>query len=308
MRKTENSPSLPIDGSGDMLDNRVVLRDGRKLEVQEYGDRGGHPVLFFHGLIGSHHQASYVAEQARLEGIRIIAPNRPGVGRSELVARASALEVVDDVEDLASALGLDTFSVVGISGGAPYALAVLYKLRHRVRTVTLISGMGPMHLPGALRGMEARRRLLLGAGSRYPLLARKAFQTAADRFHAGPERFLERLMSSWSAPDRQLFARREVFDLFLKDLYQVFIDGNGAEGMAQELTIYRNHGFSLGDLPADRRITLWHGLSDYIVPPAMAWKMVQALPNGEAHFVPGGHFMAIDAAGPIVARLRQLLG
>ena len=40
----------------------------------------------------------------------------------------------------------------------------------------------------------------------------------------------------------------------------------------------------------------------------MAWKMVQALPNAEAHFLPGGHFMAIDAAGLIVARLGQQLG
>ena len=39
----------------------------------------------------------------------------------------------------------------------------------------------------------------------------------------------------------------------------------------------------------------------------MAWKMVHALPNAEAHFVPGGHFMAIDAAGQIIARLRQML-
>ena len=70
--------------------------------------------------------------------------------------------------------------------------------------------------------------------------------------------------------------------------------------MAQELTLYRNYGFSLGDLPADRRVTIWHGLADNIVPPAMAWKMVQALPDAEAHLLPGGHFMAIDAAGLII--------
>jgi pimeloyl-ACP methyl ester carboxylesterase len=77
--------------------------------------------------------------------------------------------------------------------------------------------------------------------------------------------------------------------------------------MAQELTLYRNHGFSLGDLPTNRRITIWHGLTDNIVPPAMAWKMVQALPNAEAHMLPGGHFMAIDAAGSIIERLMQQL-
>jgi pimeloyl-ACP methyl ester carboxylesterase len=290
-----------------MPDNLVNLRSGRKLEVQEYGDRTGHPVVFFHGLIGSHHQASYVAERAAAEGLRIIAPNRPGVGRSEFVARRTALEAVDDVEDLVAGLGLEEFSVIGISGGTPYALAALYRLGPRVRSVTILSGMGPMQLPGALHGMEQRRRLFLEAGSRYPQLARRGFQMAADRFRADPERFLRGLTRTWSAPDQRLFQRRDVFDLFLKDLHAVFTEGRGAEGLARELAIYRNYGFALGDLPPRPRVILWHGLSDLIVPPTMAWKMVYALPEAEAHFVPGGHFMAIDAAGSIVAGLRQVL-
>src|SRR5262249_1260757 len=104
-----------------------------------------------------------------------------------------------------------------------------------------------------------------------------------------------------------LFQRREVFELFLQDLDQVFKEGNGPEGLAQELAIYRNPGFSLGDLPGDRRITLWQGLSDTIVPPSMAWRMARVRPNCEAHFAPGGHFVAIDAGGQIVAGLKQLL-
>jgi pimeloyl-ACP methyl ester carboxylesterase len=70
-----------------MVNNVIVVQSERKLEVEEYGDPAGHPVFFFHGLIGSHYQASYVAEQAEREGLRIIAPNRPGVGRSEFVSR-----------------------------------------------------------------------------------------------------------------------------------------------------------------------------------------------------------------------------
>jgi pimeloyl-ACP methyl ester carboxylesterase len=290
-----------------MAENLVSMRSGRKLEVQEYGDGAGHPVVFFHGLIGSHHQASYVAGRAEQEGLRIVAPNRPGVGRSEFVVRRSALEAVDDVEDLAAALGLEEFSVIGISGGTPYALASLYRLGRRIRSVTILSGMGPMQLPGALHGMDQRRRLFLGAGSRYPQLARRGFQVAANRFRADPERFLHRLVTTWSIPDQRMFQRREVFDLFLKDLHAVFTEGLGAEGLARELAIFRNYGFAPGDLPPGRRVVLWHGLVDNIVPAAMAWKMVHALPDAEAHFVSGGHFMAIDAAGPIVARLRQML-
>ncbi len=284
-----------------------VMRSGRKLEVEEYGAPAGHPVFFFHGLIGSHYQASYVADQAEREGLRIIAPNRAGVGRSEFVSRTSAIDAVDDIEDVASALGLDGFSVIGISGGTPYALAAACRLGPRIRTVTIISGMGPTRLPGALHGMERRRRLFLGAGSRYPELARRFFLAAGDRFRADPNGFVRRLVSTWSLPDRQLFERQEVCDLFLKDLHQVFTDGIGAEGLAQELTIYRKNGFSLDAVPASQRVTLWHGLSDTIVPPAMAWKMVHVLPNAEATFIPGGHFMAIDAARQIIARLKQRL-
>ncbi len=226
---------------------------------------------------------------------------------SDFVERKSPLEAVDDVEDLAKSLRLDSFSVIGISGGAPYALAVLLRMAERVRTATVISGMGPTQLPGGLHGMDTRRRLLLAAGSRYPQVARKAFHIAARRFHSRPERFLERLMKTWTPPDQELFRRREVFDLFLKDLHQVFAHANGPEGLAQELSLYRNYGFALDDLPKTHRVTIWHGLTDNIVPPAMAWKMVQAVPNAEAHFLPGGHFMAIETAGLIVARLMQQL-
>ncbi|HEX3448561.1 MAG TPA: alpha/beta fold hydrolase [Isosphaeraceae bacterium] len=290
-----------------IVNNVLQTRTGRKLEVREYGDDAGHTVFFFHGLIGSHYQAAYIADQAREHGLRIIAPNRPGVGASEFVERKSALEAVDDIEDVAAALGLFEFSVIGISGGTPYALATLLRLGSRIRTVTLISGMGPMRLPGALEGMDRRRRLILAVGSRYPQVARRRLRTELVRFRADPDRFLRRLIATWSVSDRQLFKRKEVYDLFMKDLHQVFTEGRGPESLAQELTLYRNYGFSLKDLPAYRRITLWQGLDDNIVPPAMAWQLIQTLPNREAHFVPGGHFVAVDIAGQIITRLMQLL-
>jgi pimeloyl-ACP methyl ester carboxylesterase len=291
----------------DMNNNVLVTRTGRKLEVKEYGDVAGHAVLFFHGLIGSHYQASYIADQARQEGLRIIAPNRPGVGASEFVERSSPLDAVSDVEDIAAALELKDFSVIGISGGTPYALATLFRLGRRVRTATVISGMGPMRLPGALQGMDRRRRMVLALGSRYPQLARRGFRKVMGRFRADPDRFLRRLIATWSEPDRQVFERKDIYDFFMKDLHQVFTEGKGPESLAQELVLYGNYGFGVGDLPVDKRITLWHGLADNIVPPAMAWKMTRVLPNCEAHFVPGGHFVAVDIANQIIARLRQLL-
>jgi pimeloyl-ACP methyl ester carboxylesterase len=285
----------------------ILTSTGRALEVREYGDPGGDPAFFFHGLIGSHHQASYIAEKAKECGLRIISPNRPGVGRSAFTPRTSPLEAVADVEDMARNLQLNRFSVIGVSGGTPYALACLHRLGNRIRTVTLISGMGPMRLPGALAGMDRRRRAVLEIGSRYPTVAKRECRKWADRFRADPTRFLERLVATWPAPDRALFRRPEVFDLFLRDLHQVFTEGQGPETFAEELHLYRNYGFSLTDLPADLRVTLWHGMDDTIVPPAMAWRMAQVIPNCEAHLVPGAHFVAITISGQIIDRLRQQL-
>jgi surfactin synthase thioesterase subunit len=39
----------------------------------------------------------------------------------------------------------------------------------------------------------------------------------------------------------------------------------------------------------------------------MTWKMAQTLPRCEAHFVPGGHFVAITISDQIIARLKQHL-
>src|SRR5262249_11907832 len=160
----------------------------------------------------------------------------------------------------------------------------------RVRTVTVISGMGPMQLPGALAGMDLRRRLFLEVGSRYPHMAIRGFRKAAERFRANPEKLLDRLITTWSVPDQVIFRRREIYDLFLRDLHEVFTEGNGPEGLAQELVVFRHNGFSLKDLPSHPRIVFWQGLSDNIVSPSMAWAMIRTLPNSEAHFVPGGHF------------------
>jgi pimeloyl-ACP methyl ester carboxylesterase len=290
-----------------LMPSLFTMRTGRTLEVHEYGDPAGRPIFFFHGLIGSHHQASYVADQAKARGLRIIAPNRPGVGASEFLERASVLESVDDVEDVAAALGIDDFSLIGISGGTPYALAALHRLAERVRTVTILSGMGPSRLRGALQGMERRRRLFFELGSRSPKLARRTFEQAEAKYRDDPTRFLKSLVRTWSAPDRRLFDREDVFNLFLKDLQQVFESPAGPAGMAQELGFYRNYGFAIEDLPGDKRVTLWLGLDDSIVPPVMAWRLAQALPNSEAHLVPGGHFVAIEIADQVMDRLDQQL-
>ena len=68
---------------------------------------------------------------------------------------------------------------------------------------------------------------------RLPLspLATQAFQTRG-RFRADPDRFLDPAGRDMVAPDRMLFRRQEVYDLFMKDLHQVFAKARPGEPVA----------------------------------------------------------------------------
>ena len=73
---------------------------------------------------------------------------------------------------IADALGLDTFSVVGISGGGPPALVCAAVLpADRLSRVGTICGLGPNDWPGVTEGMQALRDLRNSS---------RAFEVAAE--------------------------------------------------------------------------------------------------------------------------------
>ena len=209
---------------------------------------------------------------------------------------------------MAWAFGLDQFSLIGISGGTPYVLATLLKLASRVRTATILSGMGPIGLPGALRGdatlaSAGRRDRLEGAEARPPTLPR------LGRPIPGGPLAIPRPVHRGGVADPTACSSggRPLYETFLRDMHEVFEAGQGPESLAQELRLYRNHGFSMADLPEGRCVTLWQGLDDDVVPPSMAYAMLRTLPDREGHFVPGGHFVAASIADRIIDRLVEQL-
>ena len=62
-------------------------------------------------------------------------------------------------------LGLESFSVLGSSGGGPYALACAHELPERVTRAGVISGVGPYNARGATRGMRWQNRVGFQVGA-----------------------------------------------------------------------------------------------------------------------------------------------
>ena len=96
----------------------ITLPDGRRLAYAEFGTPDGRPVLYFHGAPSSRLEPLLVGDDAwRAHGLRVIAPDRPGVGLSDFLPKRGFSQWPNDVVALADALGLERFGVIGMSGG-----------------------------------------------------------------------------------------------------------------------------------------------------------------------------------------------
>src|SRR5688572_6695284 len=125
-------------------DQQVSLPDGRKLGYGDYGDPQGEPVFFFHGWPSSRFHGKLLHEGARERGLRVIAPDRPGIGLSDPLPGRGFGTWPGDVAGLADALGFGTFRLFGISGGCPYTLATAAALPERVRAAAVLCGAPPL--------------------------------------------------------------------------------------------------------------------------------------------------------------------
>jgi pimeloyl-ACP methyl ester carboxylesterase len=128
----------------------VETPDGDKLRVEISGARAGHPVFLLHGtpgtLVGPRPRGIFLY---RL-GIRLISYNRPGYPGSDRKEGRTVADAVNDVKAIADYFGIDRFSVVGRSGGAPHALAcaAAESVRDRIICVAALSSLAPYDAEG----------------------------------------------------------------------------------------------------------------------------------------------------------------
>src|SRR5580765_7979701 len=93
----------------------VTMRDGRRLAYSECGAADGRPIIYCHGVPSSRVEAELNVDGGVVAalGLRVIVPDRPGIGLSDYQPGRRIVDWPDDVFDLAGALGLQRFVVMG---------------------------------------------------------------------------------------------------------------------------------------------------------------------------------------------------
>ncbi len=269
-------------------DNQIKLRDGRRLGYAEFGDPRGKPVLFFHGYPGSRWDGAETGHAAERVGVRLIAPDRPGMGLSDYRPKRRLLDWPTDVVELADALGLEHFAVIGYSGGGPHALACAFQLGTRLSAVGVISGVGPLTEPGALDGMVKNNIQLFQMARRTPWLLRLIF--SLNR-RMDTLKLMRAALPQMPAVDQDVMRQPGVLEGIAKDYGEAF--RQGARGAVHEGALFADDwGFKLSEVT--RPVQLWQGEQDTNVPAAMGRFQARHLPNCQATFYPAdGHISII---------------
>jgi pimeloyl-ACP methyl ester carboxylesterase len=271
--------------------NQITLSDGRRLSFAEFGDRQGKPVFYFHGFPGTRLEAKLADSISWESKVRFIGIDRPGYGHSSFKPGRNFISWTDDVAELADALIIDRFSILGVSGGGPYTAACAWKMPDRLDAVGIICGMGPVDVPDLIRGMPWPYRQGLRLAGRLPKIAAAFYCFSAFFFRNYPERTLSILSGKVAEPDKIALKNKALIQVLSASFREAF--RNSLRWPATDMVLYsRPWGFPLEDI--DIAVHLWHGEKDRIVPPEMARYMAGSIPNCRATFFPDeGHFSII---------------
>lgn len=265
------------------IDTFVQLSDKRRLAYAEYGDSNGAPVLLLHGLPGSRLSWGLIPNNPFPPGLRIIAPDRPGYGQSDPKPRRTLLDWANDITELADALKIERFAVVGVSGGGPGALACAWKMPERLTSVGVVACPAPTNAPGVLEGMSKTNRFFMNLAWRLPLLSSLNVRLLASVIRYNPAHYINTMKLKMHDVDKVILACPEIQHMLIEDFTEAL--RGGAQGMVSDMSA--NHGRPWG-FPLDKikiRILFWFCELDLSVPPAMGRYLSNAVPNCEATFI-----------------------
>lgn len=267
---------------------RVVrLRDGRALCYAQYGAPEGFPVINAHGGLACRLDVAAADSAAREAGVRLISPDRPGIGGSDPKPGRTILEWADDVEELTTLLAIESFAVMGWSMGGQYAAAVGHALTSQTRRVAIIAGALPLTEPGIFAHLPAFDRYYTRWSQHSPMLARSCFGLMATSARLAPSWYGRLAARQLGSADAEVL-RAEGFSTFAQMSAEAL---RNTDGVAEDYRAWiRPWGFKPEDLAVP--VDVWAGEQDQLIDSHWPAELARRIPGARLLRRPGGHFLA----------------
>lgn len=253
------------------------MPDGRLVAYRCFGAAQGPTLIALHGTPGSRLKFSAADESAKRLGLRIVAPDRWGYGATSVHKSPSLGAFADDIGHLADHLCIDRFSVLGVSGGGPYAVAVAAGQPKRVEALALVAPVGPIAGEADCE-ITLFHRLCFGALARRPAAIGTVFRAFRAALAVSPQLGMRLAMIRISPADRKVLRRGHT----AARLGATFVEGlqPGVAGPITDLSLFGrpwNIDFAKTAMPARS----WLGTADRNVPLSAVRRLSRHLPTCE---------------------------
>lgn len=271
-------------------DSTIQLKDGRIVGIASTGDIDGPPIFHFHGHSSSRLEVRLIAESAARVGVRLIGLDRPGIGFSDAKLGSQILDWPDIVVDVANQLGYERFAVEGVSGGGVYAMACAYKIPNKLTACGIISTVPPGDLMSKAGPRYLRALWWLGVYAPWLFLTYvRLLSLATGHDEISIEKFVIRFRKHLGPADQRLIDVPELRRTFVRVLVESHRQGEYAN-LNETMTLAQPWGFEIEKITF-KKIFLWHGEQDNVMPAAPAHLLAQVLPHCRATFYPEeGHY------------------
>jgi pimeloyl-ACP methyl ester carboxylesterase len=236
-------------------------------------------------------------------GARLICYDRPGYGGSDRRAGRRIVDVVDDVTEVADALGLDRFAVVGRSAGAPHALACAARLPHRVTRAAALVTLAPRDAAGLdwFEGMAPSNVREFRTAFTDPQRFAAGMIPRSAAIRSDPARLLDELRGELTDDDRIIVSDNGIRSMLLRNYHEA-LRTSPYGWIDDALALTAPWGFEPGEIRVP--VLFWHGAQDVFSPAAHSSWLAARIPRATAVLEPtAAHFAALRALPAILSWL-----
>jgi pimeloyl-ACP methyl ester carboxylesterase len=277
-----------------VTEHDLALENGHTLHVYDTGHTGRADelaVFWHHGTpnIGAPPEPLFRAADAL--GLRWVSYDRPHYGGSSPLPGRNIASAATLTARVADALGIETFAVMGHSGGGPHALACAALLPDRVLGAVSMAGLAPYRAEGLdwFAGMHA------GGPS---LRAAAAGRAAREQYEAADPPF-----------DPEMFTATDYAALSSEWAWLNSVVGPaqaaGPGGLIDDdLAYVTPWGFDAAQIRVPT--LLLHGEQDRVVPSAHSTWLAQQIALAQLRLLPAdGHLSVLNSGAAALAWLRE---
>ena len=235
-------------------------------------------MFYFHGAPSSCLEPLLIGNEVFIEyGLRIIAPNRPGIGQSDFQKRRKFNDWPDDVLSLADHLKLEKFSVLGNSGGGGYVTACAARIPERLLSAVIVSGGWQMNLPEAKKNLKFPFSMFWTVAAKLPFLLPFLLGTMRSSPKESKEDGFAQAKRMMPAADYEALIQCNRDEVLAKAIDEALVN---RKGVVWDLRLYiKRFEFDLARITFP--IVFFHGEADKNMPIEIVKKMVFQMPNAQ---------------------------